>query len=385
MNAAIIGMGKSGLAARRILEHNNISDITVFDDNVGNPISKFTDIFDLTVVSPGIEPGKIPNYPHNPTSEIELALKHMPAKSKIIAITGTDGKSTTTALANQILDAAGYHSVACGNFGYPLADAVLDNQSNTVFVLETSSFQLDLLQPYPMFDAACILNIAPDHLNRYKTIEKYAQSKNRIRQMLRHGAPFFDQANTPVADHTNFNLCGTHNKRNLDFAVAMCRAVVKLPDDLSQINKQLVGLEHRMEYIPTNNGIHYYNDSKATSIQAVSTALSAFESNVILMLGGQDKGLDFSPLTDITNKKCRTVILFGQDRYKIAKQLGGVHIPMQYAANLGMATAAACKLARIGDTVLLSPGCTSWDEFKSFEQRGRAFKQYVHDELTRHK
>ncbi|MCL1902684.1 MAG: UDP-N-acetylmuramoyl-L-alanine--D-glutamate ligase [Alphaproteobacteria bacterium] len=379
MKAAIIGLGKSGIAARRILSaRDGVTDFTLFDDNGERPVSEFTDTFDITVISPGIPPAKIINRPKKFTSEIELGLNNLPDGARVIAITGTDGKSTTTTLTAQILKEAGHPAVACGNFGYPLADAVLDHGAGTIFVVELSSYQLDLLPAHPYFDAACILNIAPDHLDRYGTFENYAASKYRIKQMLKPGAKFFDADNIPRKKYDNFQLPGAHNALNLDFAVALAQSVINKEITLSSIIPNLTGLEHRMEYVPTTDGIHWYNDSKATAIQPVQTALKSFDNRVILLMGGRDKHIDFTPLADDINARCDFLILFGESAKKIHAQLsGGVKIPIIMAANLKDAVNKARESATPGNHILLSPGCTSWDEFKNFEERGNEFKNYV--------
>jgi len=281
MKAAIIGMGKQGAAARRILESRGITDFTIFDDKAegAQPLANFTDSFDIAVISPGIHPWLIPNFvipgereaqgkgTNKFTSDVELGLAALPDGAKIVAITGTDGKSTVTALTAAILNAAGHKAIACGNFGLPLCDAILNNcQLSTVncqliFVLEISSYMIDLLSPGPYFDAGCILNISPDHLDRYKVFEKYVASKERLREMVKPGAPFFDQTNVPQKNYPDFPLPGKHNASNLNFAIALANAVAELPADLTEIVKNLTALEHRLELVPTTDGIKWYNDS----------------------------------------------------------------------------------------------------------------------------
>lgn len=376
MKTAVIGAGKSGTAAIRLLKSQGAQEIVLFDDAVGLPLTSFEDTFDRVVVSPGISPKKMPNYPKNPTSEVELALNVLPAGSKIIAITGTDGKSTTTSLTVQILNNAGHKAAACGNFGYPLADAVLDSTPGTIFVFEVSSYQLDMLPEYPFFDAACILNIAPDHLDRYGTMQAYAASKQRIKKMLKSGAPFFDETNVRHFDCPAFPMPGKHNKSNLDFALSLAGTVAQLGADLNALVTHVVGLEHRLEPVPTHDGIKWYNDSKATTVQAVLCALSSFDTGVILMLGGRDKNLDFTPLTPEINKRCDGVVLFGEAREKIHGQIGdSISKKVAMAENLTGAVGAARDMAGPASIILLSPGCTSWDEFKSFEHRGQVFKE----------
>jgi UDP-N-acetylmuramoylalanine--D-glutamate ligase len=374
MKAAIIGSGKSGLAAERLLRSQGIEDITIFDDLSGKPLAEFKDTFDLVIISPGISPRKIPNYPKKFTSEIELGLDNLPSDSRVIAITGTDGKSTTTTLTAQILNGAGHRAVACGNFGYPLADAVLDYPSGTIFVVELSSYQIDLLQQKPYFDAACILNIAQDHLDRYGTMENYVASKERLGGMLKQDGKFF--RDVPSADIPGFKLPGAHNKSNLGFAISLAGAIVQLPKDLDVSN--LAGLEHRIELVQTKDGLHWYDDSKGTTVQAVLCALTSFDSNVILMLGGRDKELDFAPLADNINSRCDAVVLFGEAAQKIDSQLN-ISKPKIMAGNLKNAVEKARTAAKPGATILLSPGCTSWDEFKNFEERGNKFKEYINE------
>ncbi|MCL2017453.1 MAG: UDP-N-acetylmuramoyl-L-alanine--D-glutamate ligase [Alphaproteobacteria bacterium] len=379
MKTAIIGLGKSGIAAGRILRGQGVTDITIFDDREGTSLAEFADGFDVTVISPGIDPKKIPNYPKSFTSEIKLGLDAISPNTRVIAITGTDGKSTVTTLTAQILRGAGYNAIECGNFGYPLADAVLDHGADTIFVLELSSYQLDLLPEKPFFDVACILNIAPDHLDRYGTIENYTASKHRIKNMLKPNGKFFDSA--PHIEYSNYPLPGAHNKTNLDFAIELCSSVAILPDNLSPIIANLAGLEHRMEPVPTTDGLYWYNDSKGTTIQAVSNALKSFDSRVILLLGGRDKNLDFTPLVDDINARCDTIVLFGEAADKISGQIKDhVTQPIIITTSLKDAVEKARMAAMSGSHILLSPGCTSWDEFKSFEERGKAFKEYVKNE-----
>jgi UDP-N-acetylmuramoylalanine--D-glutamate ligase len=187
--------------------------------------------------------------------------------------------------------------------------------------------------------------------------------------MLRPGAKFFNSENTPRGEYADFPLPGEHNRRNLDFAVALAGVANPRVDNLR-------GLEHRLEPVPTTDGLRWYNDSKGTTVYAVECALRSFDSNVVLLMGGRDKNLDFSPLDGDINARCIAVVLFGEAADKIHRQLT-VKCPIIRAENLGGAVAAARDAASPGATVLLSPGCTSFDEFKSFEERGAAFKAYV--------
>lgn len=414
MKAAIIGYGKSGAAASRLLKLKGYEEIEIFDDKNENykNISEYKDEYDEVVVSPGIDLSKYKNICGNITSEVELAYNQMDKNAKIIAITGTNGKSTTTFLTAQILNNAGVKACACGNIGYPFGDAVLEKKDIEVFVIELSSFQIELLKRFKAA-AGCIINVTQDHLDRYGSMDKYYEAKLLLLNFIEKKGLFVTNTDTKIVnkailydfqaryiddsfksypklnnnildfgkyivDLSKYKLFGKHNITNLSFALTMADKVCSFEGDITNLIENLTSMPHRTELVAEINGVKWINDSKATNVDSVYTALISMKKPAILLIGGRDKKSDYTPLADLINKNISKICYFGEAADLIKGQLSpllqGV-LEESYSSLKECVNALAKREKDI--TVLLSPACTSFDEFKSYEDRGYRFKEYV--------
>jgi UDP-N-acetylmuramoylalanine--D-glutamate ligase len=382
---------------------------------------------DLIVPSPGVPPTMpalaaaraigIPVW-----SEIELAWRFL--RGRMICITGSNGKTTTTALTGHILETAGFPVQVAGNIGTPLISRV-DVSSDAGFtVVEASSFQLESIVAFRP-DVAVLLNLTPDHLDRHGSFEAYARSKARLfenqtaedaailnaddafapqyapsntevfwfsRQkrvaqgsFLRNDEIVFqrDSEETVLLRRRDVGLRGNHNLENALAAAAAARVVGVKPGAIAEGVRSFAGVEHRIEFVETISGVDYFNDSKATNVDATLKALDAFPGNVLLILGGKDKGSDYTLLRDALARHARMVLLIGDAAAKIESQLAGV-VPAERAGTMAHAVEIAAARAQSGDTVLLSPACASFDQFENYEQRGRVFKQLVRELAQKH-
>ena len=356
MKAAIIGYGKSGAAASRLLKLKGYEKIEIFDDKNENykNISEYKDEYDEVVVSPGIDLNKYKNISGNITSEVELAYNQMDKNAKIIGITGTNGKSTTTFLTAQILNNAGVKACACGNIGYPFGEAVLDKADTEVYVIELSSFQIELLKRFKAV-AGCIINVTQDHLDRYGSMDKYYEAKLLLLNFIDKKGLFVTNTDTKIVnkailydfqaryiddsfksypklnnnildfgkyivDLSKYKLFGKHNITNLSFALTMADKVCSFEGDITNLIENLTSMPHRTELAAEINGVKWINDSKATNVDSVYTALQSIEKPSILLIGGRDKKSDYKPLVDLINKNISKVCYFGEaaDLIKIA-------------------------------------------------------------------
>lgn len=414
MKAAIIGYGKSGAAAENLLKLKGINNIDIFDDKAEQykNISEYKNTYDMVVVSPGIDFKKYPNISGNITSEIELAYEVMDKNAKIIAITGTNGKSTTTHLTAQILNSAGIKAAACGNIGYPFAKAVLDKDIK-VFVIELSSFQIELLKNFNAV-SGCIINVTQDHLDRYGTMEKYYEAKLMLLNFIDKNGVFITNTDEKIrhavekhnietkyidddlkvfpkydgkildfgkfkADTSKYKLFGKHNLINLSFALLLADKVCDFKGDVSNLLEDLTSMPHRTELAAEVNGVKWINDSKATNVDSVYTALKSIEKPSILLIGGRDKKSDYSPLAELINKNISKICYFGEAADLIKNQLSPLlkGVEEESYDSLKNCVKILAGKTQPGTTVLLSPACTSFDEFKSYEDRGVKFKVYV--------
>ncbi|MCA1933786.1 MAG: UDP-N-acetylmuramoyl-L-alanine--D-glutamate ligase [Calditerrivibrio sp.] len=407
MKVAILGYGKSGKAAEKLLKLKNISLIDIFDDK----IEGFRDIkeidcdYDLFVVSPGIDLKKIDLPKSKITSELELAMENIKDK-KILGITGTNGKSTITFLTSQILNNAGFKASYCGNIGKTLGDTYLEENPD-IYVLEMSSFQIDLLNKFNLY-SACISNITPDHLDRYGSMEDYIFSKKRIADFVEGKLfieenewnkyftscknlvyidpdlkkyPVFENSMLKFSDFyldiSKFKLFGFHNIVNLAFSMLLANEVADFKGDVTDYIENLQALEHRCEFTVEIDGVRYINDSKGTNVDSTLTALKSSEYPTTLLLGGKDKNGDFTILSDEINKKVTNVICFGAAGEKIFSMLRDrISCNIEKVPTLRDAIDRSMEITKIG-TVLFSPACASFDEFNNFEERGRFFKSYL--------
>lgn len=357
-------------------------------------------------------------------SEIEFAGCYTDAR--MICITGSNGKTTTTSLIYHLCRTAGLDVGLAGNIGHSLALQVAETPHEN-YVIELSSFQLD-----DMFDfranVAVLLNITPDHLDRYDyKMQNYVDAKMRIlrnqtaadtfiywadddhigRELAKYDTasrilPFADVPGRGVAAYADgadfvleqpapfrmpcaeLSLRGKHNLRN-ELAAAMAAKAIGLPDDvLRQGLSSFPGVEHRLERVATVGGVTYVNDSKATNVDACYYALEAMTTPVVLILGGKDKGNDYNEIRPLVEQKCRALVYLGADNKKLHDFFDGIGLPVADTHSMADCVAACRRLAHEGDTVLLSPCCASFDLFRNMEDRGCQFKSLVHGMETSH-
>lgn len=412
MKAAILGYGKSGKGAERLLKHTGVTDITVYDDRLDwfMNISDFVNTYDQVVASPGIKLDQSLLFSKNLTSEIEMAAA-MVTDKRIIVITGTNGKSTVTYITSQIINNAGTSATYCGNIGKTMAETVLD-ESPDVYVVELSSFQIELLRRFKAH-SVCITNISPDHLDRYSCFEEYVTAKYRITEFVRNdGAIIFDRDNEfaplleaahllPIeidndlksyptlkdnvldfnkfsVDISNYDLFGRHNLVNLAYALELADSVCDFNGDVTHVINGLRGLEHRCEFVAEIDGVTYINDSKGTNVDSTLTALRSSIQPTVLILGGKDKNSDFTILKDEINSKVIELVLYGEAAPVIEAALeNDITCEMTRVETVADAVAQSEQVKEDGLTVLFSPACASFDQYSSFEKRGEDFKQIV--------
>lgn len=370
-------------------------------------------VSDLLVVSPGIDTygSYVSAFSANTgevIGEVELAARCF--SGRIVGITGTNGKTTTTELVARILSHAALGGTACGNYGTPFAEVVLQDAPPAVVSLELSSFQLETIRTLRPV-VAVWLNFAPDHMDRYPNVESYRAAKLRIFEnqtaedvaVIRsgedlpvHRAKRITFSTTdPSADwystgHTiehggefcidmeqDTALRGLHNAENLMAAMASCRALGISSHMMRGALQGYAPPPHRCELIRTLDGVEYLNDSKATNLHALESALRSQTRPVVLIAGGKDKGLDYSSVVPLLAGKVLGVVTFGQIARPLA-DLFSKAVPCESVSNLAAAVTAARSLAPRGSTVLLSPGTSSYDQFTGYEQRGNAFRDLVH-------
>ncbi len=348
-------------------------------------------------------------------SEIELADRFL--DGLLIGITGSNGKTTTTSLIAHILRQAGAPTILAGNIGTPLISCVEETNDRTVTVLELSSFQLELIETFRP-NISVFLNLTPDHLDRHKTLEAYTAAKARIfeNQMASDYAALNadDPATTQLAPAKpqvywfsrkqrvaqgvfvrdneivfrregeeervmkvqDIPLPGAHNLENVLAAVAAaCLAGVK-PEAVAQSVRSFAGVEHRIEFVAEISGVRYYNDSKATNVDATQKALEAFPGRILVILGGKDKGSDYTVLQKTLRERAILALLIGAGADKIEGQIAG-SVAIEQAGTLERAVEISSHAARPGDIVLLAPACASFDQFQNYEHRGRVFKELV--------
>jgi UDP-N-acetylmuramoylalanine--D-glutamate ligase len=440
----VVGLGKSGVASALFLKAQG-AQVTVSDaksgDDLGDQIPLLLDqgitvetgghgerTFheqDLIVVSPGV-PVDAPllaqarSLGGSVIGEIELAAQFLPGA--IVAITGSNGKTTTTSLTGEILAASGFTTLVGGNIGTPAISLVNRARPDGLIVLEVSSFQLETISSFCP-TVAVVLNVTPDHLDRHKTFAAYADAKARIfenqqtgdysvlnaddptcvamaartraqafwfsRQdevkqgaWVRDGNIFFREGSNSshslqleIMQVSEIPLKGAHNLENVLAAVCVASLLACPPEKIRQAVRDFKAVEHRLEFVATIRRVDYYNDSKATNVDATIKALESFPANIHLILGGKDKGSDYSVLNDLLRQRVKRVYTIGAAAAKIESQIKGVEVV--HAETLENALHRAHALAVPGDVVLLAPACASFDQFKSYEHRGQVFKEIV--------
>lgn len=348
-------------------------------------------------------------------------LNAQPSTARILAVTGTNGKSTVTRMAGDICAAAGFDTLVAGNIGTPVLDVLTAIEKGRAvpdaFVLELSSFQLESTASLNA-DAAAMLNISEDHLDRYHGIDAYAAAKARIfhgsgaqtlnrddkhstamalpgRTIYRFGldAPqggnewgivqrgtraWLAREERALMPVDELPVAGMHNAANALAAGALCHAIGIADGPITAALRAFKGLPHRVEKTAVINGITFYDDSKGTNVGSTVAALSGFSQSLVLIAGGDGKGQDFSPLRAPVARHARAVVLIGRDREKIAAALDGCGVPLERAADMEQAVQKALALGRAGDAVLLSPACASFDMFRNYAHRGEVFAAAVH-------
>lgn len=430
----VLGLGVSGLAVAEFLLKNGKAVIGL-DNNLGHlqsspDVCRLREIglqvledeksikwdeIEYLVVSPGVSRSH-PIYQLaikkevKVTSEAELALVHF--QKPLVAVTGTNGKTTVTLLTEHVLNSSGIKTKALGNVGTPLCTELLHPTSNDAFVVELSSFQLETMQT-PVFNAAVLLNITPDHLDRYTDMQDYARAKFRLQFLLKDQAPFFVQAQTAkefplLFQHKNYQTFGVDNpcdlytdktnvyfRKNIEFlfplqyrdlgahdyenalaAWILCRPFSISNEQFCTALSTFRKPPHRIEFVKEIEGISFYDDSKGTNIDAVIQAVKAMKRSVILIAGGVDKGASYLPWKEHFLGKVKQIIVIGQAAPKIYSELHP-YFNIKLADSLASAVDAAVNSAVKGDTVLLSPGCSSYDMFRDYAHRGREFQRFV--------
>ena len=348
-------------------------------------------------------------------SEIELAWRFL--RGRLLAVTGSNGKTTTTALTGHILKAAGLPVLVGGNIGTPLVSLVEDSRDESISVVEVSSFQLEAIVAFRP-DVSVYLNLTPDHIDRHGSLEAYAAAKARIfenqkredaavmnaddsasaryapsrprvywfsrKKEVARGAfvrgddiVFCDgDAEARLASRADIPLRGQHNLENVLAAATAACLVGAAPRAIAEGVRTFPGVEHRLQFVAEIGGVQFYNDSKATNVDATEKALEAFPGNLLVILGGKDKGSDYAPLRPLLAERARRAFLIGAAAEKIAAQIAGA-VPLEQCGTLDCALHAAFEAARPGDVVLLAPACASFDQFQNFEHRGRVFVDLV--------
>ena len=436
----VVGLGKSGVASALFLNARG-AHVTVSDSKTEDQLREEIPILldhgiavetgghgdrtfreqDLIVVSPGVPADAGPLIQaraqgETVIGEVELASQFL--TGSIVAITGSNGKTTTTTLVGEIIAAGGFATVVGGNIGTPAVSLIMRVTPETVVVLEISSFQLETIQTFRP-TVAVVLNVTPDHLDRHHTFEAYANAKARIfenqtsadfsvlnaddptcvEMTRRTKAQVFWFSRTKVvnrgayakdgrvlfrdakAQHeimlvSEIPLKGSHNVENVLAGVCVGMLMGCQPEQIRSAVREFKAVEHRLEYVATVRGVQYFNDSKATNVDATIKALESFPANIHLILGGKDKGSDYSVLNELIRQRVKRVYTIGAAASKIESHIAGADFV--HAETLETAVKRAAASASEGDIVLLAPACASFDQFNNYEHRGRVFREIVH-------
>ncbi len=438
----VVGLGKSGLAAALFLRRRG-AQVTVSDVRSAEALAKEIPALlekgiaveagghgllpfrrqDLIVVSPGVpldtpEIVQVKSFGLPVIGEVELAARYL--KGKVLAITGSNGKTTTTSLCGEILAAGGLPVAVGGNIGLPVIALAEDSLDDGWSVLEVSSFQLETTEQFRP-EIAVILNVTPDHLDRHITFENYVAAKERIfarqtaddalvlnwddlvtrsaaerapsrvfwfsrKERVEQGAYLDDGVivfkvgkDTPaesIVAVTEISLKGSHNVENVLAAVCAARLAGVKAEAIRSAVESFNAVEHRLEFVATLNGVEYYNDSKATNVDAAAKAIGSFAGGIHLILGGKDKNSDYTRLSVLLKERVKTVYTIGSAAAKIEGHILG-DAPIVSAGTLTQAVNQAGDAAMPGEIVLLAPACSSFDQFENYEHRGRVFKELV--------
>jgi len=438
-NILVVGLARSGAAAAKFLVSRGARVVV----NDAKPESELKDagglaalgvrivagehppeLFeksDLIVVSPGVplaldrfRPARAAGIPV--IGEIELAARFI--RGRLIGITGSNGKTTTTTLTGELLKGAGLPTQVGGNIGTPLISLVETSRDDGLTVVELSSFQLEAVERLRLF-VSVIINITPDHMDRYDSMDDYAAAKANVfrnqtmediavlnaddervskmgsltearkiffgrRHELREGiflrGPDIihreSGAERTLITRDEITLRGDHNLENVMSALAVGIACGAPPDSMRRSVRDFKGVEHRLEFVAEINGVKFYNDSKATNVDAAIKCIEAFDGGVNVILGGKDKGGDYAPLAALVRARCSNVILIGAAADKIAAALENTR-PLRRASTMEEAIEIGLKVGQPGEVVLLAPACASFDMFDNYEHRGKVFKDAV--------
>ncbi|MEG9435791.1 UDP-N-acetylmuramoyl-L-alanine--D-glutamate ligase [Edaphobacter sp. HDX4] len=440
----VVGLGKSGIAAAKFLRQQGarvtvsdtrsavalaeeipgLLDAGIMVESGGHGLLTFRRQ-DLIVISPGVpldtpEVRQVIGFGVPVIGELELASRFL--KGRVLAITGSNGKTTTTTLLGSILAEGGLPALVGGNIGTPVIDLIPSSTDQTVNVLEVSSFQLETIEQFRPW-IAVVLNITPDHLDRHGNFENYAAMKMRItknqqaedflvlnaedkptqmvaartkaqifwfspRRPIKQGAFLYGDSIVfvpregaraePIMPVGEIPLKGSHNVENVLAAVCAARLAGVSAEKIRSAVAAFKAVEHRLEFVSTVEGVEYFNDSKATNVDAALKAIAAFPGCVHLILGGKDKGSDYTLLEPLLRERVKAVYTIGSAAEKIERQLQGV-VKMVGAGTIDVAVREARKAAIPGDVVLLAPACSSFDQFENYEHRGRTFRKIVHE------
>ena len=429
----ILGMGRSGVSVAKLLSKNNkilITDMkenkkdTSLLENLGvevkitdNQVDLLDSSFDVVVKNPGVKldhpvvlKAKGLNIPI--ITELEVAYRYLP-DVKIVGITGSNGKTTTTTIIYNILKEAGLPVHLAGNIGLPLCNQISEIKDGDILVVEISSHQLVNLDKFKV-DIAVLTNLSPVHLDHFGTYENYKNNKLRIFNnqtdkdiaILNKGNDeVFDLTKNLVAKKLYFSskgeadICidnksiiyndeaynfkdirvkGMHNYENIMASILVCKQFGVSFDTIMKVLSKFSGVEHRIEFVKEVNGRTFYNDSKATNVMSTITALKAFDNDVILLLGGLDRGHSFDDLVPYLNHT-KYIVCFGETKFRIEEFARKNNIDVFVVDDVEEATKKAYEISKKGDTILLSPACASWDQFNSFEERGNKFKDTINE------
>jgi UDP-N-acetylmuramoylalanine--D-glutamate ligase len=435
---AVLGLGRSGIAAARLLLSRGIK-VYASETDSGPDLEKRTaplgragasvqlgghDLMRIkraaaVIVSPGIPPGAAPLETARKAgipihSEIDVGFLGLGSKTRCIAVTGTNGKTTTTALVAHLLAAAGHRAAAAGNIGTPLCQAVMEEEPYDWLAVEISSFQLhDSAHFAPAIGV--LTNLAPDHLDRYASLEEYYADKARLFHhadgqstwvvngddaqamamaakaggtlkkfsVTGRGDGWYDRTKgrlmlgrSTLLSRSEFSLLGDHNVANALAASLAVQATGAAAGSLAEGLKTFRSLPHRMEPVREVNGVLWVNDSKATNIASTSVALDAMDRPYVLLLGGRHKGEPYTALADHMKGRCKAVVAFGEAGGKVEQDLKG-KVKVTRGGSFAEVLEKARKLAQPGDAVLLSPACSSYDMFRNYEDRGAQFRAAV--------
>ena len=439
MKVIVIGLGKSGFELLGFLDRRQVETVA-YDSRDADSMSgleRFSDRIsfrcgqnpsgdeecDLVIVSPGISMNldfmkRFRERKVEIAGEVEFAYNF--AKGKFISITGTNGKTTSTTLAGEIFKAAGFDTRVVGNIGNPVISEVETSTEETVFVAEISSFQLETIKNFNS-RAAAVINITPDHLDRHITVENYADVKSRIfenqtkedfaiinyddpavkkmSESLKSQIIFFSRkeklekgiyiedgiikyadssCTRDIISREEVFLKGGHNLENVMATIGLCIAAGIDQEVMKRVLREFRGVEHRLELVDCIDGVEFINDSKGTNTDSSIKALEAYDHDVILIAGGYDKKAEFGDFVKMFSGRVKHAIFMGATSQKLADAcIENGYTQFSFAQSMKESVELAKKLARLGDTVLLSPACASWGMYNNFEQRGEDFKNNV--------